>query len=1010
MPTLQSASISIMAPPNPHLRDNPQRLKEVDEHIEHLRNALKYFEEERIRLTAIPADAHPVGVPEVLGYIMEWGVHMDAFEPETLLQVSRHWHHVALNTPGVWARIVRKPTYLGSFTQFLHKCRKYLERSKKHPLLIDVDFLYFLFESSSPAVYTQFAELVQPHLHRCYHISLANPRESLAHLFSSLSPDVEHIAHYCANATHRGAPLALPPVLPRLRHLSGTFPLPIFANIDMPALEHLQIALSPVNPTFHELLFILQRCPNLKCLLFDNVSFTLAVEPDLTSVKVPLLELKRLEFHCSGTADATLLTSHCILPNLQELCITGNMLPIPLDLFRNITTLHCSDWDFPWFVRALRVATQLETLTVRSHGADSPFHTELLPALSSMASPSTSSLSNLAGAAAANSSGTLLVPKLHTLHLSALTYSDFPIDAFLTFLRKRSSSFSAQTIRKIVLEDVSHVTDFTIEQLKSEVEEVEVIKTNPSPITFPFFPTAVGRGGGIGVAGNESPAAVMHPIVLPPVAYGAPLIPPPPVVEGGAGAPGGPAGVGEDRTRNGDGMALLTFRTRSGSPRANRRRRRDRSHTTDRSPIIVSAPSRIERSRSPSPAFAQSRRRRSRSFTSVRDMPETIHPAGFLNYHRSRSPSISSRSRSRSPSPEVYSRRSFSRHTGSPVAPTLVLESGQSQSARSQSLSTRLRIMDRSTGPSPVGAIGRAQLPSSSDMDVPEDLDVELIDHDEEDEGEMEFIPAPEMLHQSEIIIHSPSSSFSVSPRRPSRRSLTHMDDEDITSPRLHMLPPSTSSSRSSTARSTSEGSEGRGRSSRSHNRSSRSRSPSPYPFDQPVVGGDRARSSDLDTFGRVPLRRPIQATVSASTDSTLPTGRDQTARELASEHGHSMPVGPRNELRMTPTWQRHVRSGSKRGRSGSVGNSNDLRLFVPMAMPPSQLPMHSAALPLRAHYGPPGPVGMSLGNNADRETQRTSITIAQSPRLVGTDPGPKVEDAPRRRSSIWSRLKSLVK
>jgi hypothetical protein len=975
----------------------------VDEHIEHLRNALKYFEEERIRLTAIPADAHPVGVPEVLGYIMEWGVHMDAFEPETLLQVSRHWHHVALNTPGVWARIVRKPTYLGSFTQFLHKCRKYLERSKSHPLLIDVDFLYFLFESSSPAVYTQFAELVQPHLHRCYHISLANPRESLAHLFSSLSPDVEHIAHYCANATHRGAPLALPPVLRRLRHLSGTFPLPIFANIDMPALEHLQIALSPVNPTFHDLLYILQRCPNLKCLLFDNVSFTLAVEPDLTSVKVPLLELKRLEFHCSGTADATLLTSHCIIPNLQELCITGNMLPIPLDLFRNITTLHCSDWDFPWFMRALRVATQLETLTVRSHGAESPFHTELLPALSSMTSPSTSSLSNLG---AAPSSGTLLVPKLHTLHLSALTYNDFPIDSFLTFLRKRSSSLTAQTIRKIVLEDVSHVTDFNIEQLKSEVEEVEVIKTTPPPISFPFFPTAVGRGGGIGVGGNESPAAAMHPIVLPPVAYGAPLIPPPPVVEGGAGAPGGiggvgvPAGVGEDRVRNGDGMALLQFRTRSRSPprvtNQHRRRRHDGSHTRDRSPIIVSAPSRIERSRSPSPAFAQSRRRRSRSFTSqgmARDVPETIHPAGLMNY-RSRSPSISSRSRSRSPSPSIP--QPFSRRSRSPAAATLVLESGQSHSARSQSLSTRLRLIDRSTGASPVGAIGRALLPSSTEADDPEEINlrravVELTDQEEHDD--MEFAPAPDMLRESEIIIHSPSSSFSVSPRRPSRgRSLTHMDRESITSPRLHMLPPSSSSRSSSTARSSSDQSQDRSRSSRSHNRS---RSPSPYPFEQPVVVADRARSSDLDTFGRVPLRRPIQATVSASTDSTLPTGRDQTARELASEHGHNIPVGPRNELRMTPTWQRHVRSGSKRGRSGSGGNSNDLRLFVPMAMPPSQLPMHSAGLPLRAHYGPPGPAGMGLGNNADRETQRTSITMAQSPRLVGTDPGPKIEDQP---------------
>ncbi|KAG8760648.1 hypothetical protein FRC14_002329 [Serendipita sp. 396] len=596
------ASTAIMSPPNPHLRDNPERLKEVDDHIASLRNMLAFMEDERRRLTSIPSSAHPIGVPEVLGHIMEWGVHLDCFTPEQLLLVSRHWHNVALSTPGIWARIVRKPTYMDSYSQFLSRCQRYLDRSKNHPLYIDVDFLYFYFEAPTNTVYTQFSELVQPHLARCYHISLANPRESLVHLFSHLSPDyIEHIAHYCANSTHRGSPLSLPAFLPKLRHLSGTFPLPVFATIDMPALEHLQSALSPVNPSFHDLLSILQRCTNLKCLLFDNVTFTLAVEPDLTSIMVDLEHLNRLEFHCSGSADANLLTHHCRMPNLRELCVTGNMLPIPLGLFANITSLQCGDWDFPWFVRALRVARNLEHLTVRAHGVDSPFHTELLPALSTATtitttassssfaslitaspSPSPSPNPNATSFFSSSSSSSYLVPKLKTLHLISLTYNntDFPIDSFLTFLRKRASSLSTTTIERLVLEEVTHLSEFNIEQLKTAVEHLEVVKVpvpggsasaaasatlggigmgmaagNAAgaligggaggaggggaawPASFPLFPAPIVPGGGNNNNNNnggvmprpDSPAAAMHPIILPPVAYGAPILPPPTV-------------------------------------------------------------------------------------------------------------------------------------------------------------------------------------------------------------------------------------------------------------------------------------------------------------------------------------------------------------------------------------------------------------------------------------------------------------------------------------------------
>ena len=926
------------------------------------------MEDERRRLTAIPADAHPVGVPEVLGYIMEWGVHLDAFEPEKLLQVSRHWQRVALSTPGVWSRIVRKPTYMDNFSQFLLRCRRYLERSKSHPLYIDVDFLYFYFESPTNAVYTQFAEMVQPHLHRCYHISLANPRESLAYLFSSLSPDVEHIAHYCANGTHRGSPISLPAVLPKLKHLSGTFPLPIFANIDMPALEHLQLALSPVNPNFHDLLYILQRCPNLKSLLFDNVSFTLAVEPDLTSVTIELLKLNRLEFHCSGSADAMLLTHHCALPNIRELCITGNILPIPLELFRNITSLHCSDWDFPWFIRALRVATQLESLTVRSHGADSPFHTELLPALSNARTPSSASLANPASSLP---SSTWLVPKLRTLHLAALNYSDFPMDAFLTFLRKRSSSPFVQTIRRIVLEDVAHLTEFNIEQLRAEVEHVEVVKTTTPPISFPFFPTAIGRAPD---AEADIPAT-MHPIILPPVAYGAPLITPPAI-------------EGEDVGRNGGG--IFGFGGRSRSPQRVIRRR-------SRSPVIISARSRSRsprRSDASSPTWTGSRspviistRGRSRS----REPPQRIiiasrswerspatqryrsptPPRGRSRENRQLRDRTPSSTHSRSPPVRTL----FARRSRSPAAATLVLESGRSRSSRSPSPPVRLRAVEGSSASSP-------ERTSSAARRVASRINTGFVDgsfgRSSRAMGDVEAFPSTtlelptEGLRQSTIIIRSPISPSSASPERSGRgRSLTRTGQSPTSSHRRRsVLPSMASSGSSSTARSSEEG-------------RTRGRSRSPYPYEP--SGREYVPPPDLEIFGHPPRSpRQLQTTVSASTDSTLPMGRGHTAflthatGETTVEPARSTPL---------PAYPVHsqgaARSGPKGGRRGFAA-MNDMRLLLPVAIaPPSQRPQRSVTLPSRRRYQSPvnfthNPV---TPNVMDRDTQRASIAAGLSPR-----------------------------
>lgn len=1115
-----AASMSIMAPRNPLLRENPDRLVQLDEHIASLKATLEYLEDERRRLTSIPSSAHPIGVPEVLGHIMEWGVHLDCFAPESLLLVSRHWQNVALATPGVWARIVRKPTYMDNFTQFLARCTTYLERSKNHPLYIDVDFLYFYFEAPTAAVYSQFAQIIQPHLHRCYHISLANQRDSLVHLFSSLSPDyIEHIAHYCANATHRGPDLALPPVLPRLRHLSGTFPLPVFANIEMPVLEHLQIALSPVHPSFHDLLSILQRCPNLKFLLFDNVSFTLAVEPDLTSVMVTLEHLTRLEFHRSGNGDATLLTSHCHMPNLRELCITGHMISIPLNLFSNITTLQCNDWEFPWFIRALRSAKNLECLTVRSHGTESPFHTELLAALSTPTSTSSASLTNVP-----SSSGTgYLIPKLRTLHLTSFTYnnSDFPVDAFLTFLRKRNSSPNTATIEKLVLEDVSHISDFHEEQLKSAVETLNILRTptigtgaavtlgmglggaegawgvEPQrvPISFPFFPGPVPGAGPVG-GRPESPAAAMHPIILPPVAYGAPILPPPTV--DGHHHHGDPAAAAAALLAN----AMIEVdpgRSRSPQRRVWGNNARSRSRSRSPSPVIITEPMQRHRSRrhgrteeEPAPIIIRTGRSRERERRYQRSISRSPSIEDYVR-RRPSSPSSLSRSRSRSSSsgtrsPSPLGRTTLGVHSarnvwpgsssgngrrGSPVAATLVLESGQSRSSGSAMHRPRIEL-DTIDGSSATG-----------------------------DRLEVVF-PEHEATRESNIIVRSPSSDFSISPLGGRRLTIDNGRGESVR--RRSLLPSMESSHSSSTANSLAP------------SETARTRNGSPYPYGHIEVDSDapepisyapnentNVSPLEFEPFGRrtdspssrppsvpSPLRRllprQIHTTLSTSTDSTLPMSRERTAaavqagnqmtrfdgqvsmgtddsgavRALEHEHRRHVSIGldslaiPSHRHRAfahSPLVQHPDMNGSysfqsKPVRRRTVGGYGDELHFVPvpgtldLADDVQPLSAGAAALPIRRAHGPhhgslngfinpfhpqnpqlvhepqellhrhhAAGYGSMPSNDIEHDwTTCLPIGSTSTPMRRHSEFAPKSSDSPKRRGSLWARLKNLVK
>lgn len=186
--------------------------------------------------------------------------------------------------------------------------------------------------------------------------------------------------------------------------------------------------------------------------------------------------------------------------------------------------------------------------------------------------------------------------------------------------------------------------------------------------------------------------------------------------------------------------------------------------------------------------------------------------------------------------------------------------------------------------------------------------------------------------------------------------------------------------------------------------------------------------AAEYDLFGHAsPRPRQLQTTVSASTDSTLPTGRGHTTfMTITSRDVHSDPILrhatttppllPAYEAFPVHHPQGTTRSagGGKGGRRSFGGNLNDMRLFVPVALSTSpQPPQRSVTLPSRHQFHIPANVAHNsmASNTMDRETQRTSVTIGPSPRLDGLDSVSKESGgAPRRRSSIWSKLKNLVK
>jgi hypothetical protein len=317
-----------------------------------------------------------------------------------------------------------------------------------------------------------------------------------------------------------------------------------------------------------------------------------------------------------------------------------------------------------------------------------------------------------------------------------------------------------------------------------------------------------------------------------------------------------------------------------------------------------------------------------------------------------------------------------------------VLESGRSRSSRSHSPPVRLRTVEGSPTSSqeqmsaaerPVvtristnfadGSFGRSAR-AARDVDVFANATLQL---------------PTEVLRQSTIIVRSPTSASSSPTRSGRGRSLTRAGQGSLSPHRRRSVLPSMSSSGSSSTAQSSE--EGMSRS------RSRSRSRSPYPYDH--SGGEFGRAPDLEFFGHPPVRpRQLQATVSASTDSTLPMGRGHTAflthgtREEVMDPRLSPPALP--AYGSFPIHRRGpFRSGPKGGRRAFSGHITDLRLFVPVTMGTSpQGPQHSVTLPSRRQYhAPANPVHNPMASNTmDRDTQRTSITVGLSPRMRGSE------------------------
>lgn len=468
---------------------------------------------------------------------------------------------------------------------------------------------------------------------------------------------------------------------------------------------------------------------------------------------------------------------------------------------------------------------------------------------------------------------------------------------------------------------------------------MEVVKNSTPPINFPFFPTAIGR---MADGEGDMPAA-MHPIILPPVAYGAPLITPPPIDEDGpAGNALGRFAPINRRSRSPDPVHIIVS---SRSPRRRQRRNWTRSPAT-------------ERYRSPTPPRGRSREHRQL---------------------RSRSPSSSDPSRrSRSPS---------GRHAYRPRSPavvtTLVLESGRSRSSDSLSPPVRLRTVEGSSSSSPerISTEGSHSAPRLT-MGATDGSYVRVarVRRDVDAFPAADGLQVPlEALRQSTIIVRSPTS-----PTAPRGRSLTRENHVSASSPRRRSTLPSMSSSSSSSAAQSSEASRSRSR--------SRSRSPYPYGPSSRAV----ATAADFDMFDPSMRPRQLQATISASTDSTLPTGRGHTAfmTHAARDMGldpmvrHSPPLLPAYEA-----FPLHSPVGGVKGRRRTFGgNLNDMRLFVPVALSTSPQPQQrSVTLPSRRQFHMPS----NVSNTMDRDTQRTSITIGPSPRLDGLDLVAKEDGAP---------------
>lgn len=137
---------------------------EIEREIAELEQRLGALRMKRLQVLADHALVNKIP-PEILSRVFELGNHEDQHLLQNLSLVSKHWRHVALETPTLWSYVRLDNCWsYGRPVEFRRKIDVYMERSQAALILVDLDFRYC--ESAEEAC--ALMDCLKPHLHRCF--------------------------------------------------------------------------------------------------------------------------------------------------------------------------------------------------------------------------------------------------------------------------------------------------------------------------------------------------------------------------------------------------------------------------------------------------------------------------------------------------------------------------------------------------------------------------------------------------------------------------------------------------------------------------------------------------------------------------------------------------------------------------------------------------------------------------------------------------------------------------